>query len=169
MGINDDYWEVHPEQALIYDDEFVNSQDSSKVMWCIYMLTDPRSDISMEPDHNKRLDFIRKYYDFDPDDYIDIIEQYMNMVPEIEIVYNELLLDLKSTAKVVSDTVINNVKDAKTKIDALANAHKIIDELVKRKKLIVASRSTEASAAAARGGYTPSKIEQGLIGPNAKR
>ena len=171
MGITENYWDKHPEHALVFDEEFVKMKDSSKIMWSIYMLVDPRSDISMEPDQDKKLEYIKKYYDFDPDEYTEIIEQYINLIPEVEIVYNKMLLDLKSTVDMISETKLGagDLKNAKLKIDALANGHKIIDELIKRKKAIVASRSTEAVAAAARGGYTPSRAEQGLIGSNAKK
>lgn len=172
MGlITENYWELHPEMALVYDEEFVKSQDSSKVMWSIYMLTDPRSDIAMEASQDKRLEYIKKYYDFDPVEYTDIMETYISFIPEVEIVYNKMLLTTRENTDAIEATPVaaGDLKNLKLKNDALASGYKIIDELVKRKKAVVSSRANEMAATAARGGYNPSRAERGLMGSTDKK
>lgn len=141
-------------------------------MWCIWMFADPRSDIAMEPSQDKRLEYIKKYYDdFDPDQYADIIETYISFIPEVEIVYNKMLLTARENTDNIAATHVaqGDLRNLKLKGDALASGYKIIDELVKRKKAVVSSRATEAAVTAARGGYGPSRAEQGLMGSSSKR
>lgn len=165
MDLKGNFWDTHQELALVFDEEFVRSQDSSKIMHCIYMYVDPRSEIAMEGDDQKRLEYIKKYYPFVPEEYKDIIDTYIGFVPEIEISFNKLLVGFNKTAKLISEYNVIDIKTAKLQVDAGANVHKVIENLTKQKSAVMASRgSAGAGGGLGRAGYQPSRLEQGLVG-----
>lgn len=159
--LDKNFWEEYPELKYVFDAEFVKSQDSSNIMWCIRMYKDPRSELSLaEPD--QRLEYVRKYYpDFNPSDYLDIIDQYMGLVPDIEIYHNMLLRDAKAVIKFVTDLPMTK-KNLDDKVTYGEKANKLVANIAVTAKKVLESRSI--ASANGKGHYEPSRSERGVIG-----
>jgi hypothetical protein len=162
MTIDDNYWVNNPEHRLVFDEEFVRMTDSSKIMWSIYMYCDPRSSIAMEQDDAKRLEWIAKYYEFNPEHYKDIIDIYKELIPEIEVDLYKLIIDFKKSITFVTDLAMT-AQNMTVKLKAAADLPKYIDIIIKKKKEVMQARTTGSSAQGV-GGRQPSRLEQGQIG-----
>lgn len=161
MILKNNFWEEHPELKFVFDTEFVNSQDSSNIMWCIYMYKDPRSDLALA-DKDQRLEYVKKYYpDFNPGDYEDIMDQYMELVPDIEIYHNMLLRDAKGVIKFVTDLAMTK-ENLEDKLVYGEKANKLVANIAVTAKKVLESRSI--ASANGKGQYNPSRSERGLIG-----
>lgn len=159
------FWQKHPTLCLAFDDEFVAMSGSSDMMYAIEMYYDPRSEIAMETDDARRLEYVKKAYpDFDPTDpyVIEQQEKYLELVPELEIDFTRTLRDLRKTEQFYETQIPTTLQNAKLKTEGQAKVKDAISNLLKIRKDLTAAR--QLNQAVGIGNYIPSRAEQGLVG-----
>lgn len=160
-NIEADYWEQNPEMALLFSD-FKPKPNSAKIMWCIYMCYDPRSSFSMG-DPEERLSKVRsEYFDFNPNEYMDVIIRYERLIPECEATLAMMERDFKNMQKLAAELKMDT-KNVDIKIKIGKSVPGIIDSILDAKKKAMDFRSSQGGEKA-RGNYTQSMAEMGVFG-----